>query len=138
MALDPAATRVTATLAFRRNPAVHPHQRNAPLILDGEDQRDAAVAFDGELLASRRYTLTESTLAIVDPPPSGTLTVSATVNPAANTALEGLFLSSGTFCTQCEPEGFRRIAYFPDRPDVLTSYTVTLAMPSLATSTFRP
>ncbi len=126
IALDPASTRVTASLAFRRNPAAHAADRAAPLALDGEEQRDVAVALDGEPLASERYTLTASTLTITDPPQSGTLTVSATVSPAANTALEGLYISSGVFCTQCEPEGFRRIAYFPDRPDVLSAYTVTL------------
>lgn len=103
-------TRVTATLALRRNATAHPADRNAPLVLDGEDQGAVTVALDGEALASNRYTLTRSTLAIADPPPSGTLTVSATIQPAANTALEGLYLSSGAFCTQCEPEGFRRIA----------------------------
>jgi aminopeptidase N len=125
-ALDPAATRVSATLAFRRNPAAHADDRNAALVLDGEDQRDVAVLLDRVPLASDRYALTASSLTVDDPPESGTLTISATISPVANTALEGLYISSGALCTQCEPEGFRRIAYFPDRPDVLTSYTVTL------------
>jgi aminopeptidase N len=55
-----------------------------------------------------------------------TLQIENYISPAANTKLEGLYLSSGNFCTQCEPEGFRRITYFIDRPDVLSEYTVTL------------
>ena len=68
----------------------------------------------------------DGTLAVLDPPDAGTLTVRSRIAPARNVALEGLYVSSGVFCTQCEPEGFRRITYFPDRPDVLARYTVTL------------
>jgi aminopeptidase N len=124
--LQPEATRVTATLAFRRNPSAHAGDRAAALVLDGEQQHDVTVALDGVPLDPSRYQLGERSLTIDDPPGSGVLTVAATINPAANVALEGLYLSSGTFCTQCEAEGFRRIAYFPDRPDVLATYTVTL------------
>ena len=124
--LQPEATRVTATLAFRRNPSAHAGDRAAALVLDGEQQHDVTVALDGVPLDPSRYQLGERSLTIDDPPGSGTLTVAATINPAANVALEGLYLSSGTFCTQCEAEGFRRITYFPDRPDVLATYTVTL------------
>ena len=124
--LDPEATRVSAKLAFRRNPNAHAQDRDAPLVLDGEGEHDVSVALDDTALARDRYTITDSTLTVIDPPASGTLTVSATICPAANTALEGLYLSSGVFCTQCEAEGFRRIAYFPDRPDVLATYTVTI------------
>jgi aminopeptidase N len=124
--LHPEATRVTATLAFRRNPDAHAIDREAPLVLDGEQQRDVTVALEGTVLDPSRYQLSERTLTVEAPPSAGRLTVTATVNPAANVALEGLYLSSGTFCTQCEAEGFRRIAYFPDRPDVLAVYTVTL------------
>ena len=63
---------------------------------------------------------------MLDPPPSGVLTVRSRNDPARNASLEGLYVSSGVFCTQCEPEGFRRITFFPDRPDVLARYTVTL------------
>src|SRR5512132_931140 len=68
----------------------------------------------------------ERYMAHLDRPAAGVLTVEGVIDPAANAALEGLYISSGVFCTQCEPEGFRRIAYFPDRPDVLARYTVTI------------
>jgi aminopeptidase N len=124
--LAPEDTRVTATLAFRRNPDADPRDRDAPLILDGEQQEAVEVDLDGVALRSSRAQLTPRSLTILDPPPQGTLTVRSRIAPARNVALEGLYVSSGVFCTQCEPEGFRRITYFPDRPDVLARYTVTL------------
>ncbi len=127
-ALDPASTVVTASLAFRRNPAA-PEGGGAPppFVLDGEGQDELAVALDGVALAPELWTLTDTTLTLHAPPASGRLEIRSRINPAANTALEGLYVSSGVFCTQCEPEGFRRITYFPDRPDVLAVYTVTIS-----------
>ncbi len=124
--LDAAATHVTARLAFRRNAAAAPADTGAPLVLDGEQQRNVRVELDGKALPSERFLLSEHSLIIRDPPWSGMLVVHSTLAPADNVALEGLYLSSGVFCTQCESEGFRRITYFPDRPDVLARYTVTL------------
>lgn len=121
--LDPQATQITAELHFRANPALPP---GAPLVLQGEQQSEVNLRLNGEALALDRYQLAETTLTLLNPPASGVLTIAARINPAANTALEGLYLSSGVFCTQCEPEGFRRITYYPDRPDVLTVFTVTL------------
>ncbi len=126
LALDPHATEVTAAVAFRRNPAAVGGERSAPLVLDGEGTQHVRVLLDGESLTAARYQLTDATLTLFDPPEVGLLTVIALIDPEGNAALEGLYLSSGVFCTQCEPEGFRRIAYFPDRPDVLARYTVTL------------
>ncbi len=123
--LEPEATIVTAKLAFRRNPAA-PADAHPPLLLDGEQQSDVAVALDGRPLAPGRYILAEESLSVLEPPDAGELTVRSQIAPARNAALEGLYVSSGMFCTQCEPEGFRRITYFPDRPDVLATYTVTL------------
>ncbi|MEO8847952.1 MAG: aminopeptidase N, partial [Casimicrobiaceae bacterium] len=123
--LDAEATRVTATIAFRRNPAAGA-ERRSPLVLDGEQQSDVVVHLDGTLLEPSRYALDATTLKMFDAPSEGTLTVRSTHVPARNLELEGLYQSSGTLCTQCEPEGFRRITYFPDRPDVLAVYTVTL------------
>ncbi|MEO5701515.1 MAG: aminopeptidase N [Casimicrobiaceae bacterium] len=123
--LDPHATAVTAVLAFRRNPEAT-GSGQADFVLDGEAQRQVRVKLDGRLLAASDYRLSETTLTLPAPPAQGVLTVHAVIDPAANSALEGLYISSGVFCTQCEPEGFRRIAYFPDRPDVLARYTVTL------------
>ena len=120
------ATEVTATLAFRRNAHADAGDREAPLVLDGEQQEGVAVDLDGVALRSSRAQLTPRSLTILDPPDAGTLTVRSRIAPARNVALEGLYVSSGVFCTQCEPEGFRRITYFPDRPDVLARYTVTL------------
>jgi aminopeptidase N len=124
--LAPDVTIVEARLAFRRNPYAAESDRDAPLVLDGEQQENVDVQLDGATLAPARLRLGASTLMVVDPPLSGTLTVRSRIAPARNVALEGLYISSGVFCTQCEPEGFRRITYFPDRPDVLARYTVTL------------
>ena len=111
--LDPALTRVTATLSFRRNPAAAAEDIGAHLMLDGEQQADIRVELDGKALAAPRLQLREGALTVRDPPDAGTLVVHSTLAPAANVALEGLYLSSGVFCTQCESEGFRRITYFP-------------------------
>jgi len=124
--LDPAATEVRATLAFRRNPDAAPDDRNAPLVLDGEQLRDVRVELDGRALGANEALIDAATLTLARPPAAGTLVVRSRIAPQSNAALEGLYLSSGVFCTQCEPEGFRRITCFPDRPDVLSSYTVTI------------
>ncbi|MEO8487911.1 MAG: M1 family aminopeptidase, partial [Betaproteobacteria bacterium] len=124
--LDPVATEVKATLAYRRNPAAVGDDRFMPLVLDGEQQENVRVELDGRPLGSGEAVASPSALTLADAPDSGTVVVRSRINPASNVALEGLYVSSGVFCTQCEPEGFRRIAYFPDRPDVLSSFTVTL------------
>ena len=124
--LDPEATDVTATFAFRRNPAADAADRHATLVLDGEQQERLRVALDGRMLGAERIVVRPSSLSIRNPPDAGTLTIRSTIVPSRNVALEGLYVSSGVFCTQCEPEGFRRITYFPDRPDVLARYRVTL------------
>jgi len=123
--LDPESTRVTATLDFRRNTASGVDAR-APLALDGEQQQDVQVELDGVPVAAGRLVFDGGTLLLLDPPAAGRLTLRSRIAPARNLALEGLYISSGVFCTQCEPEGFRRITYFPDRPDVLATYTVTM------------
>jgi len=125
--LEREATRVTSSFEFARNAAA-PGLRGAPapLVLDGENQRDVVVTLDGVPLPDRAYACDARKLTIHSPPAGGRLTVQATINPAANAALEGLYVSSGVYCTQCEAEGFRRIAYFPDRPDVLATYTATI------------
>ncbi|HEY6893303.1 MAG TPA: aminopeptidase N, partial [Rhodanobacteraceae bacterium] len=124
--LDPGATEVTATYAFRRNPAAVDIERRAPLVLDGEQQERLHVALDGRALPRDRLVVDASTLTIRNPPDRGTITVRTRIAPSRNVALEGLYISSGVFCTQCEAEGFRRITYFLDRPDVLARYRVTL------------
>jgi aminopeptidase N len=124
--LAPECTDVTARFAFRRNPAALRLDRGAPLVLDGEHQTDVEIELDGRPPPRSRIQRTATAVALHDPPEHGTLTVRSRNSPANNAALEGLYLSSGVFCTQCEPEGFRRITHFPDRPDVLARYTVTL------------
>jgi aminopeptidase N len=126
LTLGPRATQVRAALAFHRNADAHAEDRAVPMVLDGEGQRRVRVTIDGVVLAPDRYTLTQSSLTLPEPPDEGVITIESEIDPEGNAALEGLYLSSGVFCTQCEPEGFRRIAYFPDRPDVLARYSVTL------------
>jgi aminopeptidase N len=124
--LDPDATGVTATYAFRRNPAALVADRHAPLTLDGEQQTRLRVALDGRALADDRIIVDAASLTLRDSPDQGTLAIRTQIAPSRNVALEGLYVSSGVFCTQCEPEGFRRITYFLDRPDALARYRVTL------------
>ncbi len=124
--LDPAATTVTAKLAFRRNPGAATADRTAPLVLDGEQQTDVTVELDGIALTAAEWTIDTARLTVLAPPDAGTLVVRSRIAPLRNVSLEGLYVSSNVFCTQCESEGFRRITYFPDRPDVLARYQVTL------------
>ena len=122
VALDPEATRVKAQLKIRRNPAAE--KGTAALVLDGEHLILDAIALDGKPLPERAYDLTETELVIHKVPARAfTLSIETTINPEANKALQGLYRSRGVFCTQCEAEGFRRITFFPDRPDVLSTYT---------------
>ena len=122
--LDPEATVVTAKLAVLADHDAASGVR--PLRLDGDSLPLVSVAIDGAPLAPESYTHDESGLVIHEPPRSFTLETRTTIAPLHNTALEGLYISSGMFCTQCEAEGFRRITFFPDRPDVLATYTVAI------------
>jgi aminopeptidase N len=123
-ALDPKATRVAAKLRLRPNPAAAGRQ---PLVLDGESLALQSLALDGKRLTPNDYTLKESSLTIPSVPTGPfTLEIVTLCDPDANTALSGLYRSRGTYCTQCEPEGFRRITFFLDRPDVLAVYTVRI------------
>lgn len=124
VALHPSATRVVARLAVERHPEGRP---DAPLSFDGDELSLVSLALDGARLDSSAYEATPDRL-VIHRPPSGpfTLTIETTVDPEANTQLMGLYRSSGTWCTQCEAEGFRRITYFPDRPDVLAVYTTRI------------
>ncbi len=94
--------------------------------LDGEALKLIGLRLDGETLSANRYTLERGALVIHDLPPAFTLEIETEIDPAANTELSGLYLSNGSFFTQCEAEGFRRITYFPDRPDVMARFTVTV------------
>ncbi|MGH6888953.1 MAG: aminopeptidase N [Rhizomicrobium sp.] len=119
--LDPEATRVRARLAIERA-GTEP----APLVLDGEALKLVSIAIDGRALKTDEFSAGPETLVIPAPPACFALEIETEIAPARNTTLEGLYLSKGIFCTQCEAEGFRRITYFPDRPDVLARYTVRI------------
>ncbi len=119
--LHETATRVRSHLHLRRNA-----EGNFPLILNGAGQPIEHIALDGEALGANRYDLSPDTLSIADVPDAFTLEIETTINPRDNTELSGLYLSSGGFFTQCEAEGFRRITYFPDRPDVMARFDVTI------------
>ncbi len=125
--LDPDDTRVRARLRLRRNPA-HP-DGDAPLVLNGEHLSLVDLRLDGRPLAPDRFTLDGDTLAVPAMPDRFELSTVSRIAPAANTSLSGLYVSNDNFFTQCEAEGFRRITWFPDRPDVMARYTVTLRAP---------
>ncbi|MFA5516632.1 MAG: aminopeptidase N [Desulfuromonadales bacterium] len=122
--LDESATRVLSRQNYRRNPAAD--DAPAALVLYGCQLRLTALRLDGRALAAADYAIEGETLTIPTVPERFVLEVETVIDPAGNTALEGLYLSSGIFCTQCEAEGFRRITWYPDRPDVLARFTVTL------------
>jgi len=117
--LEETRTRVTARSRWQRQGA-------GALRLDGQELELVAVRLDGRALTADDYAVDADALTIAQVPESFTLEIETLINPAANTALEGLYVSGGNFCTQCEAEGFRKITYFPDRPDVMTVYTTTL------------
>ncbi len=120
-------TRVISRLTLTRNPASQ--TGDAPLVLLGENLKLIRVIIhDDEELSESDYQLTPDSLIIHSVPQHREfiLTIENTINPKANTALEGLYLSNGMLCTQCEAEGFRKITYFLDRPDVMSQFTTTL------------
>ena len=123
--LGEADSLVKAHLTLRRNPAAA--EPRGPLSLDGEELELVGVALDGAPLSPDRYRRTpEGGLTIPNVPDAFALDIETRIRPQDNTALSGLYKSGGNFCTQCEPEGFRRITYFLDRPDVMARYTVTV------------
>ena len=119
--LKPAATTVRARMQVRRN-----GQEDLPLSLDGDGLKTLAIRVDGRLLAPSDYQETASRLVIGGLPEAFALETEVEIDPAGNSALMGLYMSGGRFCTQCEAEGFRRITWFPDRPDVLSRYRVRI------------
>ncbi len=120
--LDPKATRVLSTIRLRPNPA----RPGADLRLDGEGLTLISATLDDAPLAQTPDAtgLTLPAAALPDRP--FTFAAEVEIDPRANTALEGLYISKGMFCTQCEAEGFRRITYYPDRPDVMAPFRVRI------------
>ncbi|TFL16959.1 aminopeptidase N [Jannaschia formosa] len=117
--LDPRATEVSARLTCKR-------QGPGEFVLDGEHLEMVSLGIDGEALGANRYTLTDRTLTIHDAPDAFLLETVARISPETNKALEGLYMSNGMYCTQCEAEGFRRITWMLDRPDVMATYDVEI------------
>jgi aminopeptidase N len=124
-ALDPAATIVRSRLSVRRNPAYG--DAAAPLQLDGEALELVSIRLNGEALGENRYRLAaDGSLSLPEMPDHAMLEIETRIHPAENTELSGLYVSGDSFFTQCEAQGFRRITYFPDRPDVMARFSVTL------------
>ncbi len=122
--LDEEVTLVQSRLQLRRNPD-HSGEP-APLVLDGRGLILRSLRLDGRTLSEGEYLLEEESLTLPEVPAEFVLEVETRIKPQENTALEGLYSSSGNFCTQCEAEGFRRITYYPDRPDVMARFSVTI------------
>lgn len=120
--LDPARTVVASRLTLRRNPAA----TTRGIELHGEDIELVALRLNGKLLGKRDYTLANNLLTIRSAPDDVVLEIETLCAPDKNTTLSGLYVSNGNFFTQCEAEGFRRITFFPDRPDVMAKFTVML------------
>jgi aminopeptidase N len=124
--LRPRATRVLTHVSFRRNP----DGPGGPLRLDGRNLKLISATVDDEPLSDSAYHVDGEGLTVTaDLPDAFTWRCETEINPEDNKALEGLYVSKGMFCTQCEAQGFRKITFFPDRPDVMTTYTVRITAP---------
>ena len=124
IALHPEATLVRASLLLRPNGI---GGVPAPVVLDGEALALRSIKLDGATLPQEQYVTTANRLTISQPPQRPfRLEIETVINPSTNTQLQGLYRSGSTYCTQCEAEGFRRITYFPDRPDVMAIYTTRI------------
>ncbi len=123
--LAPSATRVKARLHLRRN-----GDNTEPLRLDGVRLKPIALGIDGRALDAAEYVIGAEGLTIAHVPDAFVLESEVEIDPKGNTSLEGLYVSAGRFCTQCEAEGFRKITWYADRPDVLSRFTVRLEAPA--------
>ena len=120
--LDPHKTRVKSRIAFRPNPAA----QTAEFFLHGEELSLISAQIDGKPVSPK---VTERGLTCDVPDGPFIWEAEVEIDPKGNTALEGLYMSGGMYCTQCEAEGFRKITYYPDRPDVMSVFTVTINGP---------
>src|SRR3569623_469215 len=122
--IAPDTSRVRAFLTLAPRPETAP---GTPLVLDGDELKLTSIAIDGAPLALTAYETSPTTLTIVEPPNrTFVLETEVVLEPEKNVKLMGFYRSGGTWCTQCEPEGFRRITYYLDRPDVLAPFKVTM------------
>ncbi len=112
---------VTSTLSLKRNGR---HAR--PLVLDGRQLELRSLRLDGEPVTPDNYDLTNTSLVLGALPDTALLEIQTRTEPRGNTSLEGLYAAGNMLCTQCEAHGFSRITYFPDRPDILARYRVTI------------
>lgn len=119
--LEESSTTVQSTLLFERD-----SNESDDLVLNGSNLKLISVSLDGEVLSDKDYLVDEETLTLKDLPDRFKLQIETEINPQDNLSLEGLYFASNIFCTQCEAEGFRKITYFPDRPDVMTKYTTKI------------
>ena len=132
--LGETSTEVVAKLQIYRNPnAAHPH---AALVLNGEQLKTQWIALDGHKLDRKKYTVTKNELVISEPPENFVLETSVIIKPQKNTQLEGIYKSNGIFCSQCEAEGFRRITWYLDRPDILARYRTQITGSKKSTQYF--
>ncbi len=120
--LDPVATRVASRLTLQRDAGAASDE----LVLYGDELQLVQLRMNGKAVPERAYRLDAGTLRIAAAPRRVTLEIETITHPDKNTSLMGLYVSNGNFFTQCEAEGFRKITYFPDRPDVMAKYTVML------------
>ncbi|MFK7891868.1 MAG: aminopeptidase N, partial [Granulosicoccus sp.] len=117
-------TTVSSELALRWQSTASTKQR--VLTLDGVDLQLISVSVDNTVLTANDYSLNQASLTIEDVPDTCVLRIVTLIEPLKNTALEGLYMTEGNFCTQCEAEGFRKITYYLDRPDCLSVFDVTI------------
>jgi aminopeptidase N len=123
--LHPTATRVRSKIRFTRNP----NAASGDLHLDGENLSLITATVDGKALTGNEYQQSDTGLVVPEnhlPEAAFTWQAEVEISPQANTALEGLYMSKGMFCTQCEAQGFRKITYYPDRPDVMAPFSVRI------------
>ena len=121
--LDPQATRVTSVMSVKRRDDV---VANTPLKLDAEDIELVSLRIDGQPCEPERFVVDDTSLTILDLPATCEIEIECINHPAKNLSLMGLYVSGQSLFTQCEAQGFRRITYFADRPDVMSTYSVTL------------
>ncbi|WP_028448440.1 aminopeptidase N [Chitinibacter tainanensis] len=121
--LEDTQTKVHSRLIIRRNKDV---AADTPLVLHGEALQLDAIKLDGATLPASAYQAQADLLTIPQMPEDGILEITTTIDPANNTSLMGLYQSNGNFFTQCEAEGFRKITYYLDRPDVMAKFTTTI------------
>ena len=124
LALDRDETRVSTRLEVRRNPDAA--DSNMPMVLNGSGLETVSVAVDGRVLNSDDYTIDGETLSLAINADRAVVETVVLVHPAKNTALEGLYAAGEMLLTQCEAEGFRKITWYPDRPDIMATFRVRL------------